>query len=59
MINNKKGPSDAAGTVALAEGMGNPSPEHIKAKVASGHLTSLRGLVVRPENSISREDLQI
>ena len=30
------------GTVALAEGMGNPSPEHIKAKVASGHLTGTK-----------------
>jgi alkylation response protein AidB-like acyl-CoA dehydrogenase len=27
------------GTFALAEGLGNPRPEHIKAKVASGHLT--------------------
>ena len=30
------------GTVALAEGMGNPSPEHIKAKVASGQLTGTK-----------------
>jgi acyl-CoA dehydrogenase len=30
------------GTFALAEGLGNPRPEHIKAKVASGHLTGTK-----------------
>jgi len=30
------------GTLALAEGLGNPHPEHIKAKVASGRLTGTK-----------------
>ena len=42
------------GTVALAEGMGNPSPEHIKAKVASGHLTGTKMPVPTGRSRISR-----